>query len=75
MFVSINDSSSAYYSYDGIDWTWVDVEENDRILYSIAYGGGKFVAVGADGKAFYTSKISARLLFNQDGSVTWKKAQ
>jgi hypothetical protein len=77
-FVAVNDDCYSFYSSDGINWTGADVLfESRNALYGVAYGNGKFVAVGQNGKAFCNSfkKIPAQLMFNPDGSVTWKKAQ
>jgi hypothetical protein len=39
------------YSTDGVTWTVVaDSEVNGTAINSIAYGGGRFVAVGSSGQ-------------------------
>ena len=39
----------------GIDWTNTDIKFGTTIAYSVAYGDGKFVAVGFEGKASYST--------------------
>jgi hypothetical protein len=47
-------SSKAAYSSDGITWTAIaDTTFNTSGINGIAYGNGKFVIVGGDGKAAY----------------------
>ena len=45
-------NNNIYTSPDGVTWTWRDVDTatgTARTLYSITYGAGLFVVVGADG--------------------------
>ncbi|MDR2483008.1 MAG: hypothetical protein LBD08_05180 [Treponema sp.] len=43
-------------SADGITWTAVSSIFEDDYVYSIAWGGGKFVAGGANGRMAYCAK-------------------
>jgi hypothetical protein len=54
----------AAYSSDGINWTIAGDKilgttsiGNGEEIYSIAYGNGKFVAVGARGKIAYSTGL------------------
>jgi hypothetical protein len=44
------------YSYDGIEWNYEKNSKLGEYIYDIAYGDGKFVAVGAKGKIAYSNK-------------------
>jgi hypothetical protein len=44
-------------------------------IFAIAYGGGRFIAGGGSGKmAYWNATITARLIFNDNGTVGWVKA-
>jgi hypothetical protein len=77
VFVTVNSDTSCRISANGIDWIPGEIEYGrDLDLYGVAWGGGKFVAVGQNGKAYYTSTIGtvvARLVFNSGGSVGWAR--
>ena len=68
-------SGTAAYSTDGgVSWTAVsNTTFGTTSILGIAYGGGKFVAVGASGKAAYWPSLTVKLVFNTNGSVSWVK--
>jgi hypothetical protein len=74
-FVAVGRHGRRSHSSDGITWIEdgsTNSSSDDNL--SIAYGGGKFVMgrAGADGGI--SSVITARLVFNANGTVTWVKA-
>jgi hypothetical protein len=60
MFVAVGRSARAAYSEDGVSWTKVaDTGFGDSksltTINAIAYGGGKFVAIGDKGQIVYSN--------------------
>jgi hypothetical protein len=71
-FVTANDDLWVLVSPGDANWSGTDLSVGSpSALYGIAYGGGKFVATGEGGGMFYTETITAKLVFNAGGSVSW----
>jgi hypothetical protein len=51
--VAVSSSGNAAYSANGIDWTATKTGFGDTPVKDVAYGNGRFVIVGGDGKAGY----------------------
>jgi hypothetical protein len=68
------------YSDDGVNWTAVSdttfgTNGINAIVYGDPAGQKKFVAVGGSGRAVYwDGTITARLVFNANGTVGWVKS-
>jgi photosystem II stability/assembly factor-like uncharacterized protein len=74
-FVAVGNKGKAAYSTDGVTWTAVsDSKFGTASIYAIVYGGNRFVAVSAGGKAAYWAAITAKLVFNANGYVSWVRA-
>lgn len=71
IFISTpNESSQAYYSYDGINWnlqTWPTVGGSDQFLMVVDEGRNQFVAIREDGDIF--TSYSGTSLTLRDGST------
>jgi hypothetical protein len=74
----VGEADEPAYSFDGISWKRMSTTNPPfgwSSIYAIAWGNGKFVACGQDGKGVYGSfpNITARLVFNEDGTVGWAR--
>jgi hypothetical protein len=74
-FVAVGDIGKASYSVNGSTWSVLnDTTFGTASIYAIVYGNSKFVAVGASGKAAYWAAFPAKLVFSNNGTLTWARA-
>jgi hypothetical protein len=64
------------YSADGVTWSKVAnlLFGSANSINSMVCGNGKLIAGSSDGRIAYWTTITAKLVFNADGSVGWVKA-